>query len=360
LKIEEVARLRLRNQRLAGRPFTTPEEVVRWFGAMQAQEFPVAKWSIARRLRGATNVALDRALAAGTILRTHTLRPTWHFVLPEDLGWISELTAPRVRAFMRSYDRKLELDDAVYRRSHALLRKALGRGEHLTRSELAAALQKGGIVAATQRLGHLMLRAELDLVVCSGAMKGKQQSYALVEERAPRARRLSREEALAELASRYFASHGPATLRDFMWWSSLTSADAQRAIAANGKRLASDLVDGRRFWFTLPLPRPRAAAPVVHLLQGYDEYVVAYTESKRALNVAGLSSSAPRGAVSFLHAVVVDGQFVGHWRRALGDATSIEVRLLRPLGAAEKRALLGEVERYGRFIEAEPTLRGHS
>jgi winged helix DNA-binding protein len=326
---------------------------------MQSQEFAVAQWSIAQRTRGVTRAALDRAFAEGVILRTHLLRPTWHFVRPADIRWMMELTAPRVRAFCAYYDRKVELDDAVFRKSHALMRKALARGEHLTRKELAAVLQKGGIVAAGQRLGHLMMRAELDLVVCSGAMSGKQHTYALVEERAPRAKSLPREEALAELTRRYFGGHGPATLKDYMWWSSLTSADCKRGIEANARELEHDVVDGRAYWFATPLPKPRIASPAVHLLQGYDEYVIAYTESKRALSVAG-SSGVPRGQTQFIHAIVAGGQVVGHWRRALGDAATIEARLSRPLSAGEERGLRAEVARYGRFIETKAGLRSQS
>lgn len=162
---------------------------------------PVAKWSIAQRTRDVTNAALDRAFAEGAILRTHVLRPTWHFVLPADIRWLIELTAPRINARMAYYDRQLELTAAVFSKSNALIRRTLASGRHRTRKELAAVLHKGGIVANTQRLGHLMMRAELDLVICSGAPKGKQHTYALVEERAPRANALVAEPEIARLAA---------------------------------------------------------------------------------------------------------------------------------------------------------------
>src|SRR5258706_554065 len=225
MKPHDVAASRLRNQRLWSAPFAGAQQVVAWLGAVQAQELPVAKWSLAQRARGVTNAALERALASGAILRTHVLRPTWHFVLPADIRWMLELTAPRINARMAYYDRQLKLTDAVYRRCDMLIAKALADGRHRTRQELGAALRAGGVALTPQRLGHIMLRAELDLVVCSGALAGKQQTYALVEQRAPRAESLPRDAALAELARRYFSSPGPATLKDCMWWSSLSSAD---------------------------------------------------------------------------------------------------------------------------------------
>jgi hypothetical protein len=353
----DVAARRLRNQRLIGPPFATPVECVRWFGAMQAQEFPVAKWSIAQRTKGATDKALARAFADGAILRTHVLRPTWHFVLPADIRWMVELTAPRIKTTMLSYDRKLGLTDAVYAKSNGAIRNALAGGLQRTRQELAAALAAAGLAAKGQRLGHLMLRAELDLVVCSGAPRGKQQTYALVDDRVPKSPPRPRDEALAELTLRYFASHGPATLRDYMWWSSLTSAEARRGVEMCAGRLERVAVGRRTYWLVPKGPKPKWSSPAVHLLQAYDEYVVGYTESKDVLNLAGRAGTPARGQVVFLHAVAIDGQVIGHWKRADGDATTIEAQLSRPLRATEERGLSAEIVRYGRFLGVRAALR---
>jgi hypothetical protein len=350
-----IARLRLANQRLS-MPLASPVEVVRWLVAVQAQDFPVAKWSLAQRASGANDASLDRAFSEGAILRTHVLRPTWHFVLPADLRWLVELTAPGINRRMAPYDRRLELDDAVYASSNALIAKALGRGGHRTRRELAAALQAGGIALDTQRLGHLMLRAEVDLVVCSGAPRGKQQTYALVEERVPRTRSLPREEALAELARRYFASHGPATVRDFGWWSGLASADARRGVESLGKRLEREVVGGRTYLFAAQVPGA-GRSPRGLLLQGYDEYVIAYSESRDVFDPSGLSRSLARGRVSYPHAVVFDGEVKGRWRRSPGNVAVLEVALRERSSPELRRALLAEVGRYGRFVGARAELR---
>src|SRR3954453_1696849 len=244
----DVAIQRLRNQRLLGTPFAAPEDVVRWLGAVQSQDYAGGKWAIAQRTRAGTDADIDRARADGRILRPHVLRPTWHFVLPDDVRWMLALTAPRVRTAMATYDRKLALDGGVFRRSQALLRRALGGGGALARGERARTLGGAGIEASGQRLGHIMMRAELDALVTSGPRRGKQSTYALLDERVPPRRMLERDEALAALAGRYFNSHGPALPHDFAWWSGLTVSDARRGIESASPRLGSTTVDGRTYW----------------------------------------------------------------------------------------------------------------
>jgi len=210
---------RLCNQRLSGAGFATPEDVVSWLGAVQAQEYAGAKWALALRMRRASQPMIDATFAAGTILRTHVLRPTWHFVAPADIRWMLALSKPRVSAAMASYNRRLELDATVFRRSQRAIVRALRGGVQLTRQELKAVLQRAGINPGTiQRLAHIVIQAELDAVICSGPTRGSQSTYVLFEERVPASRLLERDHALAELARRYFTSHGPAQLRDFAWW----------------------------------------------------------------------------------------------------------------------------------------------
>jgi len=194
---------RLQHQRLAQNPLATPAEIVTWLGAVQAQEYAGAKWALGLRLPNATDEVLERAFAEGTILRTHVLRPTWHFVTPADIRWLLDLSAPRVTAANAHMYRQLELDPALFARSHAVMAGALQGGRYLTRAEIGSALARSGIAADGLRLVYLLMRAELDAVVCSGPRRGNQVTYALLEERATPARRLPREEALAELTQRY-------------------------------------------------------------------------------------------------------------------------------------------------------------
>src|SRR5436190_10253869 len=231
MDLSDIAHRRMRNQRLVGAPFATPDEAVGLLVAVQSQDYAGAKWAVGQRVRGATDAALERAFDSGAILRTHVLRPTWHFVTPADIRWLLKLTAPRVSAAMAYYNRKFELDARTFRRSQSLLAKALEGGRHLTREELTQVLERAGIGCKELRPTLLMMQAELDAVITSGPRRGKQFTYALLDERAPPEKTLARDEGLAVLALRYFASHGPAQIRDFAWWSGLTIADAKAGVA---------------------------------------------------------------------------------------------------------------------------------
>lgn len=348
-----MARLRLRRQHLTGSPLPTPEAVVGWLGAVQAQEFGVAKWSIAQRSRGrVTSADLDRALGEGRILRTHVLRSTWHFVLPPDLRWLLMLIGPRVRARMASYYWQNGLTDAVFARSQAVLREALAGGRQLLRKEIAAAFSRGRVATDGLRLRFLLLQAELDLVVCSGALRGKQQTFALVDDLVPPAPPLSEDEALAELTRRYFSSHGPATLKDFLWWSGLSAGQARHGLELlERKGLGRLEAGGRTHWKGEAPARRVAAGTPVHLLQAYDEYIIGYTESRKVLAVAG-EPDALTGAPRYSNMLTRDGQVIGFWRTVLDhEEALVDVHLARPLDATTWSALEDEVERYGRFLQ---------
>jgi hypothetical protein len=355
----DLAHRRLRNLRLEGPPFASPAEVVGWLGAVQSQDYGPAKWSVAARTSGVGDAEVDQAFADGTILRTHVLRPTWHFVLPVDIRWLLELTAPRVHALNAFSYRQLGLDGAVRERAAKLLAAALRGGNQLTRRELGEALQAGGIAASGFGLAYLLMHAELEGVVCSGARNGRQHTYALLEERAPQAASRSRQEALAELTLRYFASHGPATAKDLRWWSSLTAADVAEGLALAGSRLRAETLDGVTYWSApSAAPPPRAAAPpTVHLLQGYDEYVVGYSESKWVLDPDGTARSRWQERTVANGVVVLDGQVAGHWRRLLkGRSVAVEAALYEPLGDAAARSLEAAVARQGAFLGLPATL----
>ena len=344
----EIVRRRLATQHLTGAPLPTPEAAVEWLTAVQAQDYPGASWSIGIRT-GASSGALDRALAEGTILRTHILRPTWHFVLPSDIHWLQRLTAPRVHRQVASYRRRLGLDEAVFAKSNALLAAALA-GQRLTRGEIGALLRDRGIPVDDTRLGHLLMHAELDLLICSAGLKGRQQTYGLLDERVPPAEPLHREEALARLAMRYFASHGPATDRDFAWWSGLTLTDVRLGLALAGSQVESTSVAGRAYRFVPSRAAPSSDPIGAHLLQGYDEYVIAYRQSRDLLDLARI---APAGAGETLriHVLLIDGQVVARWRRVVErDSVLIDMRLERPLDQDETRAVRAAVERYRKFL----------
>ncbi|MEP7104878.1 MAG: winged helix DNA-binding domain-containing protein [Chloroflexota bacterium] len=323
---------RLVNQRLVGPPLATPTDVIRHLGAVQAQDYGGAKWAVAQRSAPVTDAELDRLLAEGTVLRTHVMRPTWHFVLPEDIRWLLALTAPRVHAASALVYRREGLDEAVFARSHRVLEKALRDHAYKTRTELGEALAAAGIPADRFRLSYLMMQAELAGVICSGPRRGKQFTYAVLAERAPAGRVLELVEALVELATRYFNSHGPALLTDFTWWSGLTMADARRALALAGY----PLVQEGDLW-SAPGGDLAPATPSAHLLANFDEFMVAYRGQTLPLGLG--------------HILVVDGQVAGGWRRTMtrGDVR-VEVKPISPLPGRAAKLVAAEIERYRRFM----------
>jgi hypothetical protein len=322
--------------------------MVRCFGAIQAQEYPEAKWAIALRTRNVTSASLDRALAEGTLIRTHVLRPTWHLVLPEDLRWMLDLTAPRIRAGSASRWRQLELDEATFERCNDLFIEALGGGHQLTRLELAEILEAKGISTAGQRMPHILLRSELDQVVCSGGLKGKQGTWALFDERIPKAPSVEREDALADLTRRYFTSHGPATAQDFAWWSGLTLKDVKAGLAANRSELVQETLDGQTYWSAEPAKRNGAVS--AHLLPNYDELLVAYKDHRPSFDPGMYATLGPKQDL-LRNQFAVNGLVVGEWRRtATNQALMVELRPGTPLREAERQAVQAAAERYGKFV----------
>jgi hypothetical protein len=315
--------------------------------AVQAQDYAGARWALGLRAKGPCDADVEQAFDAGKILRTHVLRPTWHFVVPADIRWMLALTAPRVRAVSAYYDRQHGVDARALRLSRKVFERALRGGRHLTRPQLASALEGAGVSAAGPRLAHLMLHAELDALVCSGPRQGKQFTYALLEERVPRVKELARDEALAELAHRYFSSHGPATLRDFVWWSGLTTRDARAGIGM-ASALDHESVDGRAYWFVPSRATRRSVSPSVHLLPNYDEYVIAYKDRDVILDPTRPSRRGPLDP--FAHLLMIDGRLRGTWKRPSGSASGLRVRPLWPLTKDERRALARAAESYTRFI----------
>jgi hypothetical protein len=346
-----IADHRLRNQRLIGPPFEKPEEVVRWLTAVQSQDYAGAKWAIAQRVREAADGDIDELFNDGKILRTHVMRPTWHFVMPTDIRWMLKLTAPRVNAASAYYYRKLELDDALFRRSNAAIAKSLRGGKQLTRDELLKVLNRAGIDANRLRLAYLIIRAELDAVICSGALRGKQFTYALLDERFPKCETLERDEALAELTRRYFTSHGPALLRDYAWWSGLTMADAKAGIEMVTPHLDHETVDGKTYWFGNLGTTARTKAPTIHLLPNYDEYLIAYKDRGTSFDPSLQKYLRPNDDVINAHIIVLNGQVIGGWRRTIKkDQLTVNAKLLLNLSKTQKVALSLAAERYGQFL----------
>jgi len=348
--VQDVASRRLRAQRLTGEPFASPVDAVRALGAVQSQDYGAARWALGQRT-GATAVEIDRLFDRGEILRTHVLRPTWHFVLPEDIDRLLRLTAPRILAGLAARHRQLGVDKPAVAKACAAFEMALAGGRHLTRPELGAALEAAGISPEGQRLPHLLLCAELQRLVCSGPRRGRQLTWALLSERAPRPAAFDHDEAVRDLARRYFQSHGPAQLQDFAWWSGLTVSQARLGVELAGPDLEREEIDGLPHWFGAGADRSPAADREAHLLPNFDEYLVAYRDRSAALHPGQVYDPADFAFGSILsNVVLVGGRVRGSWRRT-GERRSVRIELRLPgdLRPAERRAVEVAAEEARRF-----------
>ena len=351
MRNEDILKRRLYNHRLTGSGFEQPAQVVGWLGAVQAQDYPAAKWALGLRMQDATDQGIERAFAEGSILRTHVLRPTWHFVTPADIRWLLALTAPRVHAANAHYYHREGLDEQVFRRSQTALVKALQGGKHLTRKELSEVLEGEGISTQGLRLALIVMQAELEGVICSGPKRGKQYTYALLDERVPQIGQIEREEALARLTLRYFTSHGPATVHDFAWWSGLTVAEARRGIEITMPELEEEIVEGISYWLS-PTGLAGTGGPVTaHLLPPYDEYIIAYKERDPVLDPK--RAVIPQNAI-FSGVIEAGGLAVGNWSRSLGQGTvSVDLKPFRGLTEAEAEDVEAAARRYAGFLGVE-------
>jgi hypothetical protein len=351
----DIARWRLRSQQLVAPHAASAREVVGSLLAVQAENPSQAAWAVAARTRHPDQADLAALLDQGAVLRTHVLRPTWHFVRAEDLGWLLDLTGPRVRRVTGQQLRSVHgLDERSIGRAVAAVTEALaGRGQ-LTRAQLADDLRERGIEGTGQMLMILLAHAELDGLVCSGVVVNGEHTYALMAERVPAPRRLDRAEALAELALRYFTGHGPATERDLAYWATLTRTDVRAGLHQVRDRLDSFSHDGRTFWHAPADPPAGPQEPAGHLLQVLDETYRGYQDSRWVLDVAGI---VPRTRESAIGMALVDAQLVAAVRRTIApDQVRFDVWPYRPLTAAQIDALEQAAERYGQFLRLSARL----
>lgn len=343
-----IAAARLRHQRIVAPDHAAPADLVAHLGAVQAQDPAMVRWAVGLRLKQARVAAVDEALAAGTIIRTHVLRPTWHLVAAADLRWLLALTGPRIRRGLAGRLEELELPPRVVARGHDVFAKALSSGRALTRRDLAHALETAGLGADSSRVTFLLMTAELDGLICGGPPRDGHHTYALVDERVAAAAPLARDEALAKLAQRYFHSRGPATLADFAWWSGLTLTDARRGVAAAGglalqPRLGVDLHGPAA-------PGGRGTTGGVHLLPAFDEYLIAYRDREAVLPPADHRRAVSSNGM-FHPVIVAGGRVIGTWqRRVQGDEVRVAARCFAAAGRPTQAAIAKAARRYAAFL----------
>ncbi len=355
---EDILRHRLYNEQLVTHQFKTVAELVKYLGAVQSQDYAGAKWALAQRLSNISETELDRAYDNGEILRTHALRPTWHFVHPEDILWILSLNAPGFKRILKYYYTQLDLNEKVMKQSQEIMQEALHGGKALTRTEIGELLLRAKIPGKGQALGHIMGEAEIDGIICSGPRKGKQFTYMLISERAPQAKTLQWDEALKELTKRYFTSHGPAQMKDFAWWTGLPIAEVKKGLELNRDNLVKESIYGNDYWHSEKSKIEKTVPKNVYLLPNYDEYAIAYKDRSAFYDPANTETFDQRNNVIFGHMIFIEGKIVGMWRRTIQKKTvEIETLLYRKLTNDEGERLHKAAKDYGNFLSLDAIIK---
>jgi len=351
MQFSDIPKHRLLNQKIAESNLSSPEEVVSYMAAMQAQEYAMAKWAIGLRLPNSKDATIEEAFNKGEILRTHILRPTWHFVAPKDIRWILKISAPRVHAINAFMMRKMELDTQIYHRSNDIITKALEGNKQLTRTELNQELQRNKIKSNGISLSLLMMHAELEGLICSSARKGKQFTYALLDERIPETKTLTEDEALAELTQRYFRSRGPATLQDFVTWSGLTVTSARKGLNSVKENFNFEILNEKEYIFHQQELKVLDKLQTSFLMPDYDEYGIGYKDRSAILEPKVEKPINPRDNPIFNRMIVVDGKIIGSWYRTItGDKLVIETRPFNGFSKTDKIKIKQAAEHFAHFL----------
>jgi len=356
---ENITFIRLVNHQLSGTNYDTPRQLVAHFGMIQAQDFNSAKWAIGARLNGCTEKAIHEAFDKGEILRTHVLRPTWHFVTPENIRWMLQLSVKQIMQAMKSRDQDLGLTDEIYRKGYSIIEKALEKDDFLTREELTEIFHNTGMKFNSSQMYHIITGAEANGIICSGVLREKNQTYTLLEKRVPAAKPLTKEESLAKLARIYFTGHGPAALPDFVWWSGLPVSEARQGLQAVQSEFVLETIDGQTYWTPvrhcvlnliqdLPQSHRNRRNISLHLLPAFDEYIVGYKDRTAAITSENHTKAISNNGV-FRPVIVKDGRVIGLWKKATSGKKIITVSPFEPVDNATHQLIDAAAEKFRAF-----------
>lgn len=348
---------RLINQKISTNHFDNPRDLITHLGAVQAQDYPMSKWALGVRLPNATDASIEAALDAGELVRTHVLRPTWHMVSGQDVRWMLALTGKHIKASAASRDRELGIDAALYLRTNDLIANALEGGKHLTREEVMEEIEKGGVPTDSSRAVHFMMNAEVDGIVCNGVMRGKKQTYALLDEKVKPGLVLSREEALANLAGRYFTSHAPATLQDFQWWSGLPMSEARIGLESIKSRLESFESGGKTYFMGENAQHAATPETSVFFLPAFDEYTVSYKDRSTVFDTRWHKNAITSNGI-FKPIIVRDGLVIGTWKRTVQkNKVVVVVEFFDSTDALNYGVMEKAVAGFGQFLGLEVVVK---
>jgi hypothetical protein len=352
---QELLKTRLANQQILSSQFNTPAEVVRWLGAVQAQDYMGALLAVGCRLKNAKEKDIETAIAEKTIVRTWPMRGTLHFVAPEDAKWILQLLTPRVISRAASVHRNSGLDKKIFDKSKKIIIKALQGKKQLLRSEMYQVLEDAKINTSNTRGLHILGVLAQEGLICFGPRIGKQPSFVLLDDWISNHKSLAGDEAIAELTERYFTSHGPATIQDFCWWSGLTQAEAKRGLEMVKQILVEEKINGQSFWMKATIPA-KITTPGIYLLPPFDEYLVAYKDRSAALE--GLHSRKVFTINGiFSPVIIINGKIAAIWKRTITKKeVIIELQAFQKFTPPQKEGIRKAAKKYSRFIGLEEKL----
>jgi len=346
----KIAQLRLISQKLHKTTDSTPQEIVQHLGAMQAQDYAMAKWAVGSRCDASEKV-IEEAINSAQIIRTHILRPTWHFVSADDIYWMLDLSGPQVKRIVTSYVKKYGYDAKKLDQTNAAIQKILAGNNHLTREEIMQELSITKTPSPDHLSGPIMMYAELDGLVCNGKMKGKQMTYALLEERVPKTQgRLTQEEGLIKLALRYFESHGPATLLDFSWWSGFSPTSCKNIINAIELQLNSITIEDQKYWFKNDISTEDDFRESIHFLPAFDEILISYKSREASI----LPEHQPKAFTNngiFKPIILENSKVIGTWKRTIKkDHAKIETQFFNETENHKKAILFEGIKPFENYL----------
>jgi hypothetical protein len=357
IKNKLISNTRLSSQKIATPEFNTPKEIVKWMGAMQAQDYSMAKWAIGVRLQDPTDNKVESSLDKGEILRIHLLRPTWHLVSADDVYWILNLTASKVKSSLKSRHKQLELSESVIATTSSLIEKVLVKVPAVTRDELAKEFNNTGIRTDENRLSHILFCAELDGIICSGPSKGNKQTYSLLSERVPAKKQYSRDESLAELAKRYFTSRCPATIQDFIWWSNLSVTDAKKAIELNKNDFYTETMGSSNYLIPNSSKILKPEKKAAHLLPAYDEFLISYKDRSSSLSAVNNKKTVSDNGM-FYPTIIINGQVTGIWKRTIQrNKLIVALNFFQQPDKTTLKLIEYKANKYGKYLLKETEVK---
>ena len=353
----EISNTRLKSQKIEPHEFKSAVQVVKWMGAVQAQDYPMAKWALGARLTDPAESLIESLVNNAEIIRIHLLRPTWHFVSAEDVYWMLKLSASKLKSSFKGRHKAMDLTDPVITKANNLIEKAFTRSPVLTREELARELHLANIKTDNNRLSHILFSAEMDGIICSGPVKNNKLTYSLLSERVPHKRELPKEESVAELVKRYFTSRYPASIEDFVWWSNLTLTETRHALNDVKSGFYSETIESVKYWFPNSFNGKPAERTSVHLLPAFDEFLISYKDRSNSLSLMHHKKAVSENGI-FRPPILINGQVAGLWKRTFQkNKVIIETDLFQPADKSIRNQIESKAGLFGKFLNKEAEVR---